>query len=330
MLFHLAWDCWKIRSQVQLENEIDLMSSLRHPGYERKSEKEASGMFAAGYFQSSMMHDESETPWYSSVLSVSITLGMMCHIVSCSKRTSGAYWQSHQLWSETLRHPNIVSYYGCHWADNHLQMYLEYMAGGSLSQAWLNAEHCWTVVETLSWRKVLSNFGPLEETLMSRYTHKSPVKTRWIGEFARRYALDWLNLYTICFRQQLLSGTASQHWDVPTFQFEAKKRISMNLDDQLLHLGLEYLHTQNPYILHRDIKACGFLMVFYDVHVVHLLFGFAQGANVLVGVDSLVKLADFGCSKRAKETTAVTIEGSIPWMAPEAGVHRNIAKCEVF
>lgn len=62
MLFHLAWDCWKIRSQVQLENEIDLMSSLRHPGYERKSEKEASGMFAAGYFQSSMMHDESETP----------------------------------------------------------------------------------------------------------------------------------------------------------------------------------------------------------------------------------------------------------------------------
>ena len=64
------------------------------------------------------------------------------------------------------------------------------------------------------------------------------------------------------------------------------------------------------------------------VHIVHLLFGlFAQGANVLVGVDSLVKLADFGCSKRAKETTAVTIEGSIPWMAPEVGgVHRNIAE----
>jgi len=124
----------------------------------------------------------------------------------------------------SLRHPHIVSYYGCHWADNHLQMYLEYMAGGSLSQ-------------------VLSNFGPLEETLMSRYT------------------------------QQLLSG-------------------------------LEYLHTQNPYILHRDIK----------------------GANVLVGVDSLVKLADFGCSKRAKETTAVTIEGSIPWMAPEVLTHSRFGR----
>ena len=66
-----------------------------------------------------------------------------------------------------------------------------------------------------------------------------------------------------------------------------------------------------------------------------------KGANVLVGLDSLAKLADFGCSKRAEagrclavclaysrvglsgaslpvqETTFVTIEGSIPWMAPE-------------
>ena len=33
------------------------------------------------------------------------------------------------------RHPHIISYFGCHWADNHLQMYLEYMPGGSLSQA---------------------------------------------------------------------------------------------------------------------------------------------------------------------------------------------------
>ena len=32
-----------------------------------------------------------------------------------------------------------------------------------------------------------------------------------------------------------------------------------------------------------------------------LLFDGCEGANVLVGVDSLVKLADFGCSKRAKE-----------------------------
>ncbi|CAE7354562.1 mkkA [Symbiodinium microadriaticum] len=126
----------------------------------------------------------------------------------------------------SLRHPHIVSYYGCHWADDHLHMYLEleYMAGGSLAQ-------------------VLSNFGPLEESLIERHT------------------------------QQLLPG-------------------------------LEYLHTQNPYILHRDVK----------------------GANVLVGLDSLAKLADFGCSKRAEETTFVTIEGSIPWMAPEVLTHSRYGR----
>eukprot|EP00930_Biecheleria_cincta_P042362 TRINITY_DN29142_c0_g1_i1.p1 TRINITY_DN29142_c0_g1~~TRINITY_DN29142_c0_g1_i1.p1 ORF type:complete len:612 (+),score=137.86 TRINITY_DN29142_c0_g1_i1:67-1902(+) len=124
----------------------------------------------------------------------------------------------------SLRHPNIVAYYGCDWAEDHLHMYLEYMAGGSLSQ-------------------VLNQFGPLEESL--------------IADYAR----------------QLLSG-------------------------------LEYLHTQNPYVVHRDIK----------------------GANVLVGIDSTVKLADFGCSKRAKETTSLTIEGSIPWMAPEVLTHSRFGR----
>ncbi|CAJ1459942.1 unnamed protein product, partial [Effrenium voratum] len=139
----------------------------------------------------------------------------------------------------SLRHPHIVSYYGCHWSDGHLQMYLEYMAGGSLSQ-------------------VLSNFGPLEENLMAQYTRRA----KEIG-----------------LTQQLLSGLAPK-------------------------TRLEYLHTQNPYILHRDIK----------------------GANVLVGVDSLVKLADFGCSKRAKETTSVSIQGSIPWMAPEVLTHSRFGR----
>ncbi|CAE7694537.1 mkkA, partial [Symbiodinium pilosum] len=51
------------------------------------------------------------------------------------------------------------------------------------------------------------------------------------------------------------------------------------------------------------------------------------GANVLVGLDSLAKLADFGCSKRAKdETTSVTIEGSIPWMAPEVLTHSRYGR----
>merc|ERR1712060_772936 len=59
--------------------------------------------------------------------------------------------------------------------------------------------------------------------------------------------------------------------------------------------GLEYLHTREPRVLHRDIK----------------------GANILVGLDCRVKLSDFGCSKRSAGTAIQTLRGSVPWMAPE-------------
>lgn len=59
--------------------------------------------------------------------------------------------------------------------------------------------------------------------------------------------------------------------------------------------GLEYLHTREPPVLHRDIK----------------------GANILVGLDCRVKLTDFGCSKRTEESKSKSMRGSIPWMAPE-------------
>jgi len=59
--------------------------------------------------------------------------------------------------------------------------------------------------------------------------------------------------------------------------------------------GLEYLHTQNPAVLHRDIK-CG---------------------NILVDLQCHVKLADFGCSKMLDDDMTHTMRGSIPWMAPE-------------
>lgn len=59
--------------------------------------------------------------------------------------------------------------------------------------------------------------------------------------------------------------------------------------------GLDYLHSRDPPVVHRDIK----------------------GANILVDLDFCVKLADFGCSKRSDVTTSFTTIGSIPWMAPE-------------
>lgn len=59
--------------------------------------------------------------------------------------------------------------------------------------------------------------------------------------------------------------------------------------------GLNYLHTRPVPVVHRDVK----------------------GANVLVGLDFCMKLADFGCSKSDVATQSLSIVGSIPWMAPE-------------
>lgn len=116
---------------------------------------------------------------------------------------------------QDLKHPHIVSYLGHDYIDSRLYIYLEYMAGGSMAQ-------------------VLSQFGPLDDSLIAIYT---------------RGLLE----------------------------------------------GLEYLHTREPPVLHRDIK----------------------GANILVGLDCKVKLSDFGCSKRTTDSMSVSMRGSIPWMAPE-------------
>lgn len=117
--------------------------------------------------------------------------------------------------AQALQHPHIVSYLGHDLIDSRIYIYLEYMPGGSIAQ-------------------VLSQFGPLDESLIRIYT------------------------------RGLLGG-------------------------------LEYMHSRSPPVLHRDIK----------------------GANILVGMDCRVKLADFGCSKRQADTLSFTTKGSIPWMAPE-------------
>lgn len=72
---------------------------------------------------------------------------------------------------------------------------------------------------------------------------------------------------------------------------------------QLLE-GLIYLHSRDPPVVHRDIK----------------------GANILVGLDGRVKLADFGCSRRSQETMSYTMRGSVPWMAPEVIAHTRYGR----
>ncbi|KAI8915189.1 kinase-like domain-containing protein, partial [Powellomyces hirtus] len=63
--------------------------------------------------------------------------------------------------------------------------------------------------------------------------------------------------------------------------------------------GLEFLHEKS--IIHRDIK----------------------GANILVDAEGIVKISDFGISKKNEyreayhRVTRMSMQGSIPWMAPE-------------
>merc|ERR1712087_275216 len=123
-----------------------------------------------------------------------------------------------------LVHPNIVAYLGHDYIDSCLYMYLEHMAGGTITQA-------------------LHGFGPFEESLIASYS------------------------------QQILEG-------------------------------LEYLHTREPSVIHRDIK----------------------GSNILIGEDCRPKLADFGCSKRTDRTLTHTMRGSIPWMAPEVIAHSRYGR----
>merc|ERR1712176_1709927 len=79
-----------------------------------------------------------------------------------------------------LVHPNIVAYLGHDYIDSCLFMYLEHMAGGTITQA-------------------LHGFGPFEESLIASYS------------------------------QQILEG-------------------------------LEYLHTREPSVIHRDIKGSNILI----------------------------------------------------------------------
>jgi serine/threonine protein kinase len=84
-------------------------------------------------------------------------------------------------------------------------------------------------------------------------------------------------------------------------EFGPLKPAQMEIAARGLTEGLDYLHSRNPPVIHRDIK----------------------GANILVGQDFCVKLADFGCSKRSLDTKSFTTIGSVPWMAPEVIQQRD-------
>ncbi|KAM4551325.1 uncharacterized protein PAE49_015163 [Odontesthes bonariensis] len=60
--------------------------------------------------------------------------------------------------------------------------------------------------------------------------------------------------------------------------------------------GMHYLHAEAPVkVIHRDLKS----------------------RNVVMTVDKILKICDFGASKFLSHTTHMTVVGTFPWMAPE-------------
>ncbi|XP_023768681.1 probable serine/threonine-protein kinase SIS8 isoform X1 [Lactuca sativa] len=101
----------------------------------------------------------------------------------------------------------------------------------------------------------------------------------------------------------------------PNVQLDEKRRMRMALD---VAKGMNYLHTSNPVIVHRDLKT----------------------PNLLVDKNWVVKVSDFGMSRMKHHTflSSKSTAGTPEWMAPE--VLRNepsnekwgglFCRCDVF
>jgi len=135
----------------------------------------------------------------------------------------------------------------------------------------------------LKFKEALEN----EIEICSRLKHPSIVT--YLGH-------DYIDRCLYIYMEYMIGGSmASVLHQFGAFEESLTARYTKDLLD-----GLVYLHTQEPPVLHRDIKSANVLM--------------GQSAN---STELCAKLADFGCSKRSDETLSHTLKGSIPWMAPE-------------
>ena len=131
-----------------------------------------------------------------------------------------------------------------------------------------------------------------EINLMRRLRH--PHIVRYYGCVEDK-AKNTLNI----FMEYVTGGTLNHY-------IKKFKKLPENMVQQWawqIVSGVEYLHSQN--IVHRDIK----------------------GDNILVTMEGVVKLADFGCSKQIDDVCSQshgckTMVGTPYWMAPE------VIKCE--
>lgn len=94
----------------------------------------------------------------------------------------------------------------------------------------------------------------------------------------------------------------------PNVKLDEKRRLKMALD---VIKGMNYLHTSNPIIVHRDLKS----------------------PNLLVDRNWVVKVCDFGLSKVKHHTflSSKSTAGTPEWMAPEVlRNERSNEKCDVY
>ncbi|KAF6174869.1 hypothetical protein GIB67_026357 [Kingdonia uniflora] len=138
-----------------------------------------------------------------------------------------------------------------------------------------------------------------EVSIMQRMRHPNVVL--FMGAVTRPPNLSILTEF-------LPRGSLRKLLHRPNIQLDERRRLRMALD---VAKGMNYLHTSNPTIVHRDLKS----------------------PNLLVDKNWNVKVCDFGLSRLKHHTflSSNSMGGTAEWMAPE--VLRNEPsneKCDVF
>jgi len=102
---------------------------------------------------------------------------------------------------------------------------------------------------------------------------------------------DWVGSTLFLFMEYMPGGSMASMLS----QFGALSEDQLLRATRDLMRGLNYLHTRDPPVVHRDVK----------------------GGNLLVNLNFEVKLTDFGVSRQNHSSKSMSIIGSVPWMAPE-------------
>ncbi|KAG6487216.1 hypothetical protein ZIOFF_055800 [Zingiber officinale] len=198
-----------------------------------------------------------------------------------------------------FEHPNIVQYYGSETIDDQFYIYLEYVHPGSINK--YVRQHCGAVTESV----VRSFTGHILKGLA--YLHSKNIMHRSVSyRYWEHLALLWycmlgisLRLRSYCLPCGIFSTALPFLWQwgnmyaTCTMLFEISFK---NLLCVLLAFKLMTLLNLKKTNACRDIK----------------------GANLLVDVHGVVKLADFGMAKHLSGAAgALSLKGSPYWMAPE-------------